>query len=136
MATIEELRGNIPFWYKLNVFIYDLQKFGSDKASEDRLNSVTDNLYLSAPYFEIEEVEMLRCFKSTSNGKTLESLLREKLNNNIKQKKRVCTSHHVLPVFEQAFGLSARKLSEDKVFKKLVKKGGLQALDDGGSWNG
>lgn len=62
-------------------------------------------------------------------------MLHEKLVASTKQKKVVCTSHHLLSVLEQAFGVSVTRLSKDKALKKLVEKGSLQVLDNGGVWN-
>jgi hypothetical protein len=76
MRTNAELRENRILWYKLSVFIYDLQKFDSDKSSEDWLNSANPlNLVLSEPCFNDVEVQMLRRSRTASSGKTLESLL-------------------------------------------------------------
>lgn len=136
MTSIEELHQNKPLWYKLDVSIYDLQKFSSDSSSQDRLNSTTDTLYLSEPYFDTEEAQMIRRFKSTSTGKPMEALLQKKLEANVQQKKTVCTSHHLLRVFEQVFGVSAVRLSKDVGFKKLVKRYGLEAMEKGVVWGG
>jgi hypothetical protein len=46
----------------------------------------------------------------------------------------VCTSHHLAPIFEEAFGVNGKELGKDKKFMKVVKrvdKRGLEVLDEG-----
>lgn len=50
----------------------------------------------------------------------------------MEKKKAVCTSHHLSPIVEIAFGVRATDLSKDNTLKSLVKNKRLHALDGGG----
>lgn len=77
---------------------------------------------------------MLHRFKNSPHGVVLESLLQQRLDECAKQEKQVCNSHHLLPMFEQTFGVGAKSLPENKAFRKSMKRC-LQALDSVGTWS-
>jgi hypothetical protein len=46
----------------------------------------------------------------------------------------ICTSHHLAPIFEEAFEVNNRESGKDKRFMRMVKridKKGLVVLDEG-----
>ena len=145
--TIEDLRHDNVFWYKLHVFMYDLRNFRSNADARDRLDCVVSEHYIGEPYFDASETDrLLHTIIDTTNGDTLgdsiEQFFTERLAPRLKGRMeetgdyRVCAAHDLAPIFERAFRVNAKDLCKNKTFIALVKKGGLQALDQGGVWKG
>ncbi|KAF1943965.1 hypothetical protein EJ02DRAFT_308953, partial [Clathrospora elynae] len=139
-TIMEELKSNNVLWNKLLIFIYDLQKFDSNAPSVERLDRTTTSDYISEPYFSESEAKRIR--DTVVDGEsymTLGQALQEDFQKRAQNKKEtgdhgVCTSHHLLPVFEKAFRVRAKELGSNKVFVKMMKrvdKKGLEALRDG-----
>ena len=54
------LRQDLELWYRLHVLLYDLNNVANDPASEKRLSSTANELYISGPYFTDSEAIMIR----------------------------------------------------------------------------
>lgn len=65
---IADIRSKKSLWYRLHVYAYDLRNFKIDSAARERLDSIVDVTYLGEPYFDTEEVEILKNTISNSNG--------------------------------------------------------------------
>ncbi|KAF2648315.1 hypothetical protein K491DRAFT_554672, partial [Lophiostoma macrostomum CBS 122681] len=136
--TLNELRRNRLLWYKLHVFIYDLQNFRSNEASRTRLDTVISIDYIGHPYFSDEEAEMLRSTTvDVEGGQTLQEVLDsffgQKLEARLQGRAQseydfgVCAAHDLAPLFEQALGVG--KMKKNKAFGKTLKKRGLDLAD-------
>ncbi|KAF2125240.1 hypothetical protein P153DRAFT_369942 [Dothidotthia symphoricarpi CBS 119687] len=144
--TIEELRQDNKLWYKLHVFMFDLRNFRTNTNSRERLELVTNELFIGNPYFDDNERQRLCNTIIDSSQRTLEDVLgaffqttlEKRLQGRIKETGdwRICAAHDLAPIFERAFRVNTKDLSKNKVFSKMVQKGGLGALDNGGVWKG
>ena len=47
-VTIKEIKNNIPLWYKIHVFVYDLRNFHVSQA-QARLDEAIDASYIGSP---------------------------------------------------------------------------------------
>ncbi|MCJ1238079.1 hypothetical protein MMC14_006068 [Varicellaria rhodocarpa] len=59
-VTVSDLQKNTPLWYKLHVFIYDLRNYREIPEAQARLDSIVDASYMGLPYFEVDEVDVLK----------------------------------------------------------------------------
>ncbi|MCJ1355152.1 MAG: hypothetical protein MMC33_005143 [Icmadophila ericetorum] len=59
-TTLAGLKQNTQIWYKIHVLLYDICNIATDRASEIRTLSTTDELYISAPYFTPSESAMIK----------------------------------------------------------------------------
>ncbi|KAJ4299830.1 hypothetical protein N0V90_005076 [Kalmusia sp. IMI 367209] len=144
---MDNLRSDNVLWYKLHVFMYDLRNFGDKDDSRARLECVVASNYIGEPYFNDHESQMLLStiidpITGETLGKAVDDFFKtevpQRIEDEMKKKNdyRVCASHDIAPIFERAFGVKPTDLSKNKAFTKLVGKGGLEALDKGGVWNG
>ncbi|KAK2745727.1 hypothetical protein FQN55_006047 [Onygenales sp. PD_40] len=129
-------------WYRLHVFIYDLRNF-TNPTTRSRLDSIADPAYMGQPYFNEEEVSILRSIAVGPNetlDQKIQSTLEERLNRRMKKRVesgdfRVCAAHDLAPVFEKAFNINPKKLAKDSRFITLMATNGL-TLRDGEEWSG
>jgi hypothetical protein len=54
------LQANHDLRYKIHVILYDLCNIATDRAAESRTLMTTDELYISAPYFTVDEATLVR----------------------------------------------------------------------------
>lgn len=59
-ANLSVLRQELELWYRLHVLLYDLKNVANDPASEKRICSTTNELYISEPYFTDSEAIRIR----------------------------------------------------------------------------
>jgi hypothetical protein len=62
MATerLPALQANHDLWYKIHVLLHDLCNIATDRTAESRTLATTDELYISAPYFTIDEAVLIK----------------------------------------------------------------------------
>lgn len=62
IRTVSDIPKPSELWFKIHVFIYDLEEFKTNADSRDCINNAlaTDSSYISEPYFTQEECEMLK----------------------------------------------------------------------------
>jgi hypothetical protein len=58
--TTSEVRDDPFLGYKIRVLIYDFQNLTKDRSSQKRLDATTDEHYISTPYFQPEEVALIK----------------------------------------------------------------------------
>ncbi|KAF2659271.1 hypothetical protein K491DRAFT_712791 [Lophiostoma macrostomum CBS 122681] len=82
--TTQSLKADSKLTYKLKILIHDLCNVAHNRASQQRLESATDELYLS-PYFTSSEAEIVRSaiVSSYSDSSTLESNQRGELETTL-----------------------------------------------------
>ncbi|KAM5434677.1 hypothetical protein MferCBS31731_006623 [Microsporum ferrugineum] len=137
---VADIRSRKSLWYRLHVYVYDLRNFRTDSAARDRLDSIVDITYLGKPYFNEEEVEILKNSISNSSGsetlaQKIESTLDERLNRRIKKRVessdfRVCAAHDLAPIFEAVFDIHPKKLAKNFVLVSLISSRGLRLRDE------
>ncbi len=136
--TIQDLRNTHGLWYRIHVFVYDLQNFKKRADCQSRLDSIVDASYLGTPYFTEEEVDMLKA--TMVNGEiTLEVIIRNTLDGRLERRMkkriesgdyRVCAAHDPAPVFETAFNIRPRDVAKDDAFLSLLESSGLKLKNE------
>ncbi|KAI9136807.1 hypothetical protein BKA69DRAFT_1178627 [Paraphysoderma sedebokerense] len=124
---LKELHANTNLWNRLKVFVCDLQSFGNNEDSRNRLEKYPDaKLYMSSVYFNQEEIKVLSDFPS-GTGLTLEQtfqvMMTEKMQapeKGVSRDYELCTSHDLAPVFSTIFDIR-KGYREEKIFKKFLK---------------
>jgi hypothetical protein len=116
---------------------YDLQRTDSN----ERLEQISDPLYIGLPYFRPEETQEMK--DTVIPGKKLSQIihdsLHERLNRRIKKSVsnndfRACAAHDLAPILEKALGIDPKQLSRDKDFLHLLDTAGLKLEDN--KWEG
>ncbi|EZF28921.1 hypothetical protein TMEN_4701 [Trichophyton mentagrophytes] len=135
--SVADIQSRRSLWYRLHVYVYDLYNFRTD-----RLDSVVDITYLGKPYFNQEEVELLKNTTSNTSGskgetlaQKIESTLDERLNRRIKKRIessdfRVCATHDLTPIFEAIFNIPPKKIAKNFVLVSLISSRGLRLRDE------
>jgi len=59
-ASLSDLQVNPDLWYKILVLLHDLCNIKNVRAAEARTLATTDELYISAPYFTVEEASAIK----------------------------------------------------------------------------
>ncbi|KAF1996444.1 hypothetical protein P154DRAFT_443362, partial [Amniculicola lignicola CBS 123094] len=149
--TVADLRENKSLWYKLHVYIYELQHSRSNENSRGRLELLIDPLYLGEPCFSDAEREINPLPSQRSLGLTNErprtlrsildyfsSRLEKRVEGRVKETKdwRVCAAHDLAPAFEEILGVKAKDRKINKEFTSLVKRKRLKAMEEGEAWKG
>jgi hypothetical protein len=122
-------------WYRLHALVFDLRHFRDRDESVARLNTVVDPMYIGAPYFSVEEAEII---KSTDvDGTPLAEVIERTMKEKLKRKKRTeakdfrpCAAHDLAPLLERAFDIKHKKLDKSKHFNELLKNSGLELKDN------
>lgn len=139
---IESVRSNNTFWYKIHVFIYDLQNFRSSDTARDRLNGVFDPAYIGVPYIEPQDADLLKGVV-VQGPKTLEEVIHETIAECVERRKkkiletgdhRIVATHDISLIFEKVFDIDYKRLEKDEHFLKPVGDGGLRLK--GQTWEG
>ncbi|KAG9251949.1 uncharacterized protein F5Z01DRAFT_258597 [Emericellopsis atlantica] len=60
LTSTTAIASDLTLRYKLLVLLHDFLKFTKDPAAERRINSTTDEHYISLPYFSQDEVAMVK----------------------------------------------------------------------------
>jgi len=137
-TTIRDLK-NQP----CHVFVYDLRNFREISDAQARLDRIVDASYIGLPYFQPNEVQLLKS-SIVEGDKKLENVIEETLNERLERriKKRVesrdfrvCAAHDLAPIFEKAFDIKPKVLSKNEEFLAILGRSGLN-LKDGDNWKG
>ena len=140
-TSLSDLRdGTISstLWYRIHVFLFDLQHYSHRDDSRTRLESVTHPSYIGLPYFEAPEADAIRAVNY--NGEPLSRVLQTGLDARLSRRVdkrvasgdfRICAAHDLAPILGRAFGINLKQLTKDKSFLKLVDTKGL---DLGSTW--
>ena len=152
-TSLPDLQQNADLWYRIHVLLYDLNNLGSNRHSNTRTSSTTNELYISTPYFTDSESLTIRttlidndfatgdididtdfatAFPSASKSKTkitMEEAIHQRLANFFDKRKasgdaRPCGPHDMLPIFAGVFGINVRELN-DEGFLRMVRRVGV-----------
>jgi len=124
--TLPSLRANKDLWYQLLVLIYDLHH-PKDKPSEARTLQTTDALYISGPYFSVEEAEAIKSTivdDTPTATTTLETAISQKLENFFEKRRasgdsRPCGPHDLGPVYLQCLGIEKEEIGEERFVSRV-----------------
>jgi hypothetical protein len=142
--TIEDIKGAPNhLWYRLHVFVFDLRLYREKVDAEARLEQIVDASYIGTPYFQPDEVDMLKAVVVDGEkalAETIEEVLNERLNRRMKKRVesgdyRVCAAHDLAPAFEKAFDINPKDLARDEAFVNLTESSGLR-LKEWETWRG
>lgn len=125
--TLSDLRKNDGLWYRILVLIYDFQH-QKDERSKRRMDKTIHPIYISSPYFTLEEAESIKT--ALVKSYTLETTIYESLRNFTDKRKasgdyRPCGPHDMLPTFLTCFGIEKSEITDEK-FVSRVKRHGLK----------
>nr|OQO24230.1 hypothetical protein B0A51_12286 [Rachicladosporium sp. CCFEE 5018] len=126
--TLSDLRADHEIWYKILVLIYDLRNIKMDKTSENRTLQTVDPLYISTPYFSLEEADAVKGVKVDAET-TLEQAIMKALENFFEKRRasgdaRPCGPHDMVPLYLECFGVGKGEI-EDEKFVSRVRRAGL-----------
>ena len=140
-VTLSDLRQDLDLWYRIRVLLYDLNNV-KDHASEKRLSSTTNELYISEPYFKDHEATKIRTasvdnadqkglsggIPTSSQTLAVEQALHHQLENFLDKRKasgdaRPCGPHDVIPVYSSIFGITKEHLRDERLVGRLARSG-------------
>lgn len=121
-------------WYRIHVFLFDLQNYNERNDSKKRLEEAGANLsYIGMPYFDTREAAAIR--NAENDGRAVSQILETGLQERFERRSgkrvgsedyRVCAAHDLAPILGQALRIDYRRLSKDIAFRKLLDKHGLR----------
>ncbi|KAI1380986.1 hypothetical protein F4677DRAFT_441315 [Hypoxylon crocopeplum] len=138
MKTAANLRGDPILGYKLKILLFDLRNV-QNPDSERRILATTDELYISGPYFTVEEAACVKkataCDDESTTShedQTVEDAIQARLINFFEARKasgdmRPCGPHDMSPVYESVFGITLAELNNER-FQSRLRRQGLSTL--------
>lgn len=132
--------------YRLRVLLYDFLNITKDPNSEKRINSTTNEYYLSGPYFDetqattlkgaiidielggLDEADADVIDHITQQGQSFETAVRVQLSSFIDKRRasgdtRPCGPHHLAPMYAKFFGIDMDELKDAKFLSRLRRVG-------------
>ncbi|EGX88648.1 hypothetical protein CCM_08693 [Cordyceps militaris CM01] len=145
-TTVSAIRNDPNLGYKLRALIYDLLNISRDPCSERRLNTTTDEHYLSLPYFSSEESQVIKNavidvepalynvpgdfgeddarLISRSVADALELVLSGFFDKRrASGDSRPCGPHHLAPLYAALYGINLAELQDAKFLARLRRNG-------------
>lgn len=105
-----------------------------DKTSENRTLQTTESLYISSPYFSINEATAIKAVVVDAAGSptSLEQAITISLQNFFEKRRasgdwRPCGPHDLVPLYLACFGMERAEIEEEK-FVSRVRRSGLPVL--------
>lgn len=127
--------------YRLHLLLFDLQHYSQRKDSRDRLEEVSDTLYIGSSYFNVAEADGIKSLRvgTRSLSETPDEELSRRLQRRMKKRVesndfRVCAAHDIAPIIAKSLNVDMKRLERDKKFVHLVNEKGLRL--DGERWDG
>ncbi|OAR00445.1 hypothetical protein LLEC1_02418 [Akanthomyces lecanii] len=146
--STSEVASNPVLGYKLRVLIHDFLHATTDPAAAHRLNSTTDEYYISAPYFTPDEAAVVQNAtlesvpslghvpggddQDASAADLLSKPVREALGilfSGFLDKRRAsgdarpCGPHHLAPLYAALFGIAPEEIQDAKFLGRLRRNG-------------
>lgn len=132
--------------YRLRVLLYDFLNITKDPNSEKRINSTTNEYYLSGPYFDetqattlkgaiidveldgLDEADADVIDRITQQGQSFETAVRVLFSSFIDKRHasgdtRPCGPHHLAPMYAKFFGIDVDELKDAKFLSRLRRVG-------------
>ena len=151
--TLETVKEDPALLYRLRVLLYDLRNMATDRTSENRTLSTTDELYISGPYFtpaqaQIVKTAVVQELQPTessveedgvlnnkvenpdmfSKPKPIEEAIKDRLVNFFEKRRasgdaRPCGPHDMAPTYESVFKIEQSELEDEKFLARLRRCG-------------
>ncbi|KAM0553916.1 hypothetical protein ACHAPJ_007262 [Fusarium lateritium] len=132
--------------YKLRVLLHDFLNVKKDPNAEKRINSTTDEHYISAPYFDENQAATIKgaiidvdvgseesesydpAVMVSQQGQSFETAVRTLLDNFLEKRRasgdaRPCGPHHLVPMYAKLFGIDMKELEDIKFLSRLRRTG-------------
>lgn len=126
------LRADEELLYRIRAFLYDLRNMAHDRASERRIHSTKDELYLGAPYFTPAEVAHIKTAivnqayrPGCDQLPTVVEFVRLCLAGffNTHKPSGYVQPYDLAPIYERAFGISVYELQDAQFLFRLRRQG-------------
>ena len=148
--TLDSIKEDPAVLYRIKVLLYDLRNMATDRNSENRTLSTTDELYISAPYFTLAQAQMIKTalvrvhqpselsgegdeigVHTIENLATTEEDIKGRLVNSFEKRRasgdaRPCGPHDMAPIYESVFKIEQSEMKDEKFLARLRRCG----LDD------
>ncbi|KAM0270965.1 hypothetical protein ACHAPA_003034 [Fusarium lateritium] len=146
LTTTSAIAKDPILGYRVRVLLYDFLNVMKDPNSEKRINSTTNEYYISGPYFDetqattlkaaIIDVDLGESDKADNldqvsyQGQSFETAVRALLSSFIDKRRasgdtRPCGPHHLGPMYAKLFGIDMDELKDAKFLGRL-RRAGLQ----------
>lgn len=150
LTTTSAIAKDPILGYRLRVLLYDFLNITKDPNSEKRINSTTNEYYLSGPYFDetrattlkgaIIDIELDGLDEAdadadadvidhiTQQGQSFETAVRVLFSSFIDKRRasgdtRPCGPHHLAPMYAKFFGIDMDELKDAKFLSRLRRVG-------------
>ena len=149
LTTTSSIAADPTLGYKVRVLLYDFLNVTKDNNSEKRINSTTDEHYISGPYFDETQVVIIKAATVDVNldrhtednrtedldsvmvsqqGQSFEDAVRALLSSFIDKRRasgdaRPCGPHHLAPMYAKFFGIDMEELKDAKFLSRLRRAG-------------
>lgn len=146
LTTTSAIAKDPVLGYRLRVLLYDFLNVMKDPNSEKRINSTTNEYYLSGPYFDATQATTLKGViidielggldeadadvidHVTQQGQSFETAVRVLLSSFIDKRRasgdtRPYGPHHLAPMYAKFFGVDMDDLKDDKFLSRLRRVG-------------
>ncbi|KAF5574771.1 hypothetical protein FPANT_11619 [Fusarium pseudoanthophilum] len=151
LTTTSTIAADPILGYRIRVLLHDFLSVTKDSRSEKRINSTTDEQYISVPYFDegqaavikaaiidvdfakhasaaADDIEDIDRDLISQQGKSFEAAVRTLLDGFLDKRRasgdaRPCGPHHLAPLYAKFFGIDLEELKEDKFLGRLRRAG-------------
>jgi hypothetical protein len=143
VTTTSALAKDPTIGYRVRVLLYDFINVMKDPNSEKRINSTTNEYYISDPYFDETQAATLKAaiididlseldeaddMVQLSQGQSFETAAQALLSNFIDKRRasgdaRPCGPHHLAPIYARFFGINMDELKDAKFLCRLSRAG-------------
>ena len=154
--TLDTVKEDPVLLYRIRVLLYDLRNMATDRNSENRTLSTTDELYISAPYFTPAQARIIKSavvqehhpselnaeedenatdlvenLDMVGKPRSIEEAIKGRLVNFFEKRRasgdaRPCGPHDMAPIYESVFRIEQSELKDEKFLARLRRCG----LDD------
>jgi hypothetical protein len=143
VTTTSALAKDPTIGYRVRVLLYDFINVMKDPNSEKRINSTTNEYYISDLYFDETQAATLKAaiididlseldeaddMVQLSQGQSFETAAQALLSNFIDKRRasgdaRPCGPHHLAPIYARFFGINMDELKDAKFLCRLSRAG-------------
>jgi hypothetical protein len=150
-TTTTALAKDPTIGYKIRVLIYDFLHAQKNPDSARRIDSTTDEHYISLPYFDMDEAAMIKAAIvdtktdftiefgdavrgeedeqcASMEGMAFENAVHSLLNSFIDKRRasgdaRPCGPHHMAPMYGWIFGIGLKEVEDERFLSRLRRSG-------------
>ncbi|KAL8788686.1 MAG: hypothetical protein Q9195_007187 [Heterodermia aff. obscurata] len=145
--ALDTIKEDPAILCRMKVLLYDLRNMATDRNSEKRTLSTTDELYISAPYFTSAQAQKIKTalvqvhqpsessaeedetgIDTSDNLVAVEEAIKGRLVNFFEKRRasgdaRPCGPHDMAPIYEYVFGVEQKELKDEKFLARLRRCG-------------